>query len=730
MNYFRLYIPTCLALLVAAPWCAAEDAKPVDFENDLQPVLTRFGCTSGPCHGKARGQGGFQLSLLGFDADFDYEAITKEGRARRVFPAVPERSLLLMKPTAELAHGGGKRFEVASSEYQILLHWIQQGMHRSVNGAPTLARVTVSPEFAILRNQQTLQLSATAHYDNGQTRDVTSLAAFQSNESPIASVDENGLVAAGIITGDAAVMVRFSDKMTVCEVTVPRPEAVAPEVYAVLPRRNFIDEHVWAKLQRLHITPSPSCSDEVFLRRVTTDICGRIPKPNEVAAFLDDASTDKRSRLVDRLLLEPDFADHWANKWMDLLRPNPYRVGIKTVMNYDRWIRERFHQRMPWDQFVRELVAARGSTFRNGAVTLFRDRRTPDEVGTLVSQLFVGVRLECAKCHHHPFEKWSQDDFYSFAAYFAKIGLKGTGVSPPISGSEEFFYAGSKGSVTHPVTGATMVPKPLFGEAEVTSDTKDPRDVLADWLTSPDNAMFAQVMANRVWADMMSRGLVEPVDDFRATNPASNQPLLDALGVHFRDSGFSLTELVRAITNSHVYQLSSLTNDHNAVDSRNYSRHYRHRLRAEVLLDAFADISGVDQSYEAMPPGTKAKQIWTHRTKSLFLDTFGRPDPNQDPPCERLPDSTVVQSLHLMNSEKMHRDVLSNDGNAARLATSEKTPQEIATELYRLVYGRNPSEEEVQLVNELLEGPDSNRRHIVEDLMWAMLNTAEFVFQD
>lgn len=704
--------------------------QPVDFENDLQPVLTRFGCTSGPCHGKARGQGGFQLSLLGFDANFDYEAITKEGRGRRVFAAAPERSLLLMKPVAEVAHGGGKRFEKGSPEYHLILNWIKQGMGRKVPDAPSLQKITVTPAATILRNNETLQLTATAHYNNGTTRDVTRLAAFQSNESPIANVDEYGLVSVGTITGDAAIMVRFSEQMAVCEVTIPRPEPVPPAMYAALPRSNFIDEHVWAKLERLHILPSDLCSDETFLRRATTDICGRIPLPQEVAEFLDSKSPGKRSELVDRLLLEPDFADHWANKWMDLLRPNPYRVGIKSVMNYDHWIRERFHQRMPWNQFVKELVAARGSTFRNGAVTLFRDRRTPDEVGTLVSQLFVGVRLECAKCHHHPFEKWSQDDFYGFAAYFAKIGRKGTGVSPPISGSEEFFFAGSSGSVQHPVTGATMQPKPLFGTAEVTADTSDPRDVLAEWLTSPDNQLFVQVMANRVWADMMNRGLVEPVDDFRATNPASNQPLLDALGNHFRDSGFSLTELVRIIANSHAYQLSSLTNEHNAVDTRNYSRHYRSRLRAEVLLDAFEDISGIPQSYGAMPAGTSAKQIWTHRTTSLFLDTFGRPDPNQDPPCERVPDSTVVQSLHLMNSEKIHSDLLNKNSHAAKLAESNQTSTDIAKELYRRVYARNPRQDELILVAELLDAKDANRKQVIEDLMWAMLNTPEFVFQD
>ncbi|MEZ6130579.1 MAG: DUF1549 domain-containing protein [Planctomycetaceae bacterium] len=702
----------------------------MDFENDLQPIFTRFGCTSGPCHGKARGQGGFQLSLLGFDHDFDYDAITKEGRGRRVFPAVPERSLLLGKPSGGIPHGGGIRLKAGGPEYQMILKWIVEGMPRRVPNAPRLETLSVEPTSVVLKYNQTQPLTVTAHYDNGTSRSVTSLSAFQSNESPIAAVDDDGVITAGNITGDAAIMVRFADQIAVCEVTIPRTEVVAAEEYAALPRQNFIDELVWQKLQRLNITPSAVCDDHVFLRRATTDICGRIPAADEVSEFLKDDSPDKRAKLVDRLLLEPDFADHWANKWMDSLRPNPYRVGIKAVRNYDQWIRERFHQRMPWDQFVRELVAAKGSTFRNGAVTLFRDRRTPDEVGTLVSQLFLGVRLECAKCHHHPFEKWSQSDFYAFSAYFAKIGNKGTGVSPPISGSEEYFFAGTKGIVSHPVTNEVMQPAPLWGDAPVTEADTDPREVLAAWITSPENKLFAQVMANRAWADLMGRGLVEPVDDFRATNPATNQPLLDALGQYFCDSGFSLTELVRAIATSHVYQLSSEPNERNVADTRNYSRHYRQRLRAEVLLDAFEEISGIAQSFAAMPPGTSAKQIWTHRTESLFLDTFGRPDPNQDPPCERTTDSTVVQSLHLMNSEKLHSDLLNKDGNAARLAESDREPADLATALYHLVFSRDPLPEEQDLVVELLSAKGANRRQMVEDLMWAMLNSAEFVIQN
>lgn len=708
----------------------AAEQSIVDFDNDLQPIFTRFGCNSGPCHGKARGQGGFQLSLLGFDGQQDFDAIAKEGRGRRVFPASPENSLLLAKPTGKVPHGGGRRISEDGPEYEVILRWVRQGMPRQAPDAPTLTSISVNPSSLVLAADQKEQLTVTAAFSDGTTRNVTRLTAFQSNEAPIAAVEENGLVTAGKFSGDAAIMARFMNQIAVCDVIIPRAETVAPEVYAQLPVNNFVDELVWKKLQRLNITPSPICDDATFLRRVTTDISGRIPTSSEVSEFLADTSDNKRARAVDRLLQEPEFADHWANKWADLLRPNPYRVGIKAVFNYDHWIRQSFHDRKPWSDFVRELITAEGSTFHNGAVTLYRDRRSPDEVATLVSRLFVGVRLECAKCHHHPFEVWSQDDFYSFAAFFAKIDRKGTGVSPPISGSEEFFFAGRKGTVSHPVTGAVMEPRPLPGTGPQAEITQDPRTALAEWVTSPDNHLFGEVMANRVWADLMTRGLVEPVDDLRATNPATNQPLLKALGEHFRKSGDSLTALIRLIANSHVYQLSSLPNESNLTDTRNYSRHYRHRLRAEVLLDAVAQVTGVPPVFAAMPPDTSARQLWTTRSDSLFLDTFGRPDPNLDPPCERTTDSTVVQSLHLMNSDKLFRDIGDSSGKARQLSDSDKSAAEIGSELYRLVFGREPTLDETTLVTEQLNREGAVRQQVIEDLMWAMLNSAEFVFQD
>ncbi|MFQ5731468.1 MAG: DUF1549 domain-containing protein [Planctomycetaceae bacterium] len=734
-------MPTCLPILIAfgmhvAPALNGETRpgkRPppqIDFEHDVMPILARRGCNAGACHGKARGQNGFQLSLLGFDPNFDYDALAKEGRGRRVFLSAPERSLLLLKPTGKTPHGGGIRMKFGGEDYEILRRWIVVGMPRRIPGTPKLTGVTVTPGERVLRANATQQLKVTAKYRDGSNRDVTRLAQFQSNESAIASVDENGLAKATGVVGEAAIMARFMGHIAVCTVTVPRPGSVPDAVYADLPRNNFIDGHVWNKLRRLSITPSREAPDHKFLRRAFVDVIGRVPTPKETRKFLADTSTDKREKLVDYLLKQPDYADFWANKWADLLRPNPYRVGLKAVLNYDAWIRDGFRKNKPYDQFVRELITAQGSTFQNGAVTLFRDRRSPDELTTIVSQLFLGIRLECAKCHHHPFEVWGQDDFYSFAAYFAKIGRKGTGLSPPISGSEEIVFTAKSGSVKHPLTGKVLQPRPLFGTAPKIDPNGDPREALAKWMTSGRNPYFAKVIVNRVWADLMGRGLVEPVDDLRATNPPTNGPLLDALAADFRRQNYDLKKLIRRITTSYVYGLSSLPNKRNTADTRYYSRHLRKRLRAETLLDSVAAITGVPESFEAMPPGSQARQVWTHRIPSLFLDAFGRPDPNQDPPCERTGNSTVVQALHLMNSEKLAAKITSKTGRAAKLAAGKLPPKKIAEELYLLVYSRYPKAEEKTIAASVFQKKGTTRRQATEDLLWALLNTPEFVFKD
>jgi hypothetical protein len=706
------------------------ETRGIDFERDILPIFDRAGCNSGGCHGKQRGQNGFQLSLLGFDPDFDYDALLKEARGRRVFPAAPQRSLVLQKASAQLPHGGGKRLDPDSAEYRTLLQWIASGAPRRVPEAPRLLRIAVEPDDRQMVPGEQQQVIVTAHYADGSTRDVTHLATFQSSEAAIARVDHRGLITAGTIVGEAAIMARYRNCFALTTVAVPLPDPVPAPFYASLPRHNFIDEYIYQKLARLNITPSEPAPAHRLLRRAYIDLIGRLPTADEARDFLGDTSADRYERLVDRLLQRPEYADHWANKWADLLRPNAYRVGIKTVLNYDYWIRDSFRKNKPYDQFVRELITAQGSTFRNGAVTLYRDRRTPDELTTLVSQLFLGIRLECAKCHHHPFEVWGQDDFYSFAAYFARVGRKGTGLSPPISGSEEMVFTAPQGEVRHPLTNQVLSPRPLFGQAPPIAEGDDPRRALAQWLTSDDNPYFVQVIANRVWADLMGRGLVEPVDDLRATNPPSNAPLLEALGDDFRRHGYDLKHLIRRIATSHAYRLSSLPNQRNLTDTRNYSRRYRERLRAEVLLDAVTAITQVPESFQAMPPGSRAAEIWTHRIESLFLDAFGRPDMNQDPPCERTPDTSMVQVLHLMNSENVFRKVTSDQGRAARLAASDLTPAQIVEELYLLTYSRFPDPNELAVGSELFEKSGLDRRQATEDLLWALLNTPEFIFRD
>ena len=696
------------------------------FERDVMPLLSRLGCNAGSCHGKQRGQNGFQLSILGFDPDFDHAAIALDGRGRRVFPAMPEQSLLLQKATAGVAHGGGKRFEVGSEPFEVIRRWIADGMPRDPEGTPDVVGLEVWPADRSLGPEERQQLIVTAQYSDGTTADVTHLAAYQSNESAVAAVDDRGLIAAGPLPGEAAISARFDGHFATCPVTIPFSDDVSADFYAGLPRSNFIDDHIWSKLERLGLRPSDPAEDATYLRRAYIDTIGRLPTPDEARAFLQDPSPEKRSLLVESLLDRPEFAEHWASKWMDLLRPNPYRVGIKAVWNLDAWIRRSFRDEMPYDEFVRQIVTAEGSTFDETPATIFRDRREPEELTSMVSQLFLGVRLECARCHHHPFEVWGQEDYYGVAAYFAEVGRKGTGLSPPISGSEEVVFAGGKGTVEHPLTGETMDPAPLFGDAPDLGD--DPREALASWMTAPENPYFSRVIVNRVWADLMGVGIVEPVDDLRATNPPTNPELLKALAEDFVANGHDLKHLVRTIMASRAYALSSKPNGGNAADLRNYSRHYRKRLRAEALLDAVCDATGVPEQYDAAPPDARAVEIWTHRVPSVFLDTFGRPDPNQDPPCERTPETSVTQVLHLMNSPDLHEKVTADDGRAAGLADSDAPPEAIVEDFYLRLFSREPTSEERRIALSVFDEPGIDRRRAAEDLLWALLNTAEFLF--
>lgn len=739
-NWRRISIRTAITAVLAvvilslpAPSYAGEPEAnhEVTFESDVQPLLTRLSCNSGPCHGKSRGQNGFALSLLGFDSDFDYAALVNEGRGRRIFAAAPEDSLLLRKATGLAPHGGGKRIEPGSPAYEEIRAWILGGAKRTPDDAPKLLRVVVEPANQSIAPKTHFPLRVVAEYSNGHRRDVTDGAAFNSNDRTIADVAPagDGMVKAGAIPGEAAIMVRYMNHIAVCNVTIPLPGDVDPAVYDNLPKYTPVDDLVWKKLKLLGMLPSPEASEATIHRRTYLRAIGRLPTPDETRAYLADNSPDKRQKLIAQLLDRPEYGDFWANKWADLLRPNPYRAGMKAVWNLNTWLREAFQKNMPYDEFVRELLTAQGSSWRYGAVVVFRDRPEPIEIASSVSQLFLGTRLECAKCHHHPFEVWSQDDFYGFASFFSRIGHKGEGLSPPISGGEEMMFTTPAGQLRHGRTGELVEPKTLAGPTLKIGPDDDPREVLAAWMTESSNPFFAKVMANRVWAEIMGHGLVDPVDDLRATNPATNEALLNYLAEDFRQNGYDIKKLISTIMNSYVFGLSTTPIERNISDTKNFSRYYRQRMRAEVLLDATNDILATEDEFGAMPPGSRAMQLWTHRSPSVFLDTFGRPDLNQDPPSERSAESTTPQVLHLMNSPLLNRKLGTDTARPAKLAQAGLSAEAIVDEAYLWIYSRFPTPEEKAAAVEFLpEGP--SRRRDVEDLFWALLNTPEFSFVD
>ena len=700
----------------------------LSFELDVQPILSAYGCNSGPCHGKQRGQNGFQLSLLGFDSDFDHASLSQDARGRRLFPSAPAQSLLLRKAVGSDPHGGGKRFDVESDAYRILYQWINQGATRRNQDNTELLHVELAKSDFVLARDSNSQLKTIATYSDGSVRDVTALTTYLSNDDAIASVDRTGQVTAGEIPGETSVMARYMNHICVANIMIPRETPLDANVFESLARRNYIDELIYSKLATQHIEPSPEVNESLFLRRVHQDLIGRLPTAEEARLYLNSQAANKREELVDTLLERREYADHWAGYWADLLRPNPYRVGIKAVLNYDNWIRQQFRDNIPYDQFVRKLVTAQGSTWQNGAATMFRDRRSPDEITTIVSQLFLGIRLECAKCHHHPFESYSQDNFYEFAAYFARVGRKGTGLSPPISGGEEIVMTVESGEVKHPISGETLNASPLYPAKHNNTD-EDPRQNFANWLTSKENDYFAKVQVNRLWSALMGRGLVEPVDDLRSTNPATNPQLLDALAKDFQDSGYDQKHILKRIALSRVYSHQSIATTSNASDRVNYSRHYRHRVRAEVLLDAIADFTETNPNMQAMPPESRANQVWTTRVDSVFLDTFGRPNENQDPPCERTPDSTMTQSLHLMNSRELDSRIRNSEGRAKRLSTADASTSSVVEELYLAAFSRYPTEKEDEFASQLINQSESKQTGI-EDLMWAMINAPEFSIQD
>lgn len=698
------------------------------FIRDVLPALAKAGCMAGSCHAKPEGQNGFKLSVFSYDPRNDFAEIVKDSRGRRVSPAAPESSLILLKPTLALDHEGGQRFEPGSPVYQMLVKWIAGGMPYQRTNEPSLVGLRVAPATGTYQHGGKVSLTATAKYDDGSERDVTALTEFVSQDKELITVDEAGLMRVGTNNGESVVVARFMGLVDAARVTVPADALLPAARYASLPVGNFIDELAYSHFQKLGLFPSARSSDAEFLRRSTLDTIGRLPTVTEARAFLADPAADKRKRWTEQLLADPAWADYWANKWADLLRPNPDRVGVKSVYMLDQWLRSAFRQNLRHDKFARALLTVEGSNHRDGPAVVYRDRREPADLTTIFSQVLLGVRMECAKCHHHPNEKWGQDDFYQFAAFFGPVKQKGDGLSPPISAGTETFYFASGGNVRHPVTDAVLTPRPLDSPKVEPKEKDDPRLALAAWLTDPANPYFARAAVNRIWGNYFGRGFVEPVDDFRVSNPAVNEPLLNALAADFTRHGYDLKQMMRTILNSELYQLSSAPNDTNLADTKNFSRSARRRLPAEVMLDAVCDVTGVPDEFEGCPPGTRAIQTWSFKIASHFLDAFGRPNASTDAPCERNLRTSVVQSLHLMNSQALQAKLANAQGRAHLLAASDKKPEEIVTELYLAAFMRPPTPGELADASAGFGSEIKARQTATEDVLWALLNSPEFVF--
>lgn len=702
-------------------------AVPPGFLEDIQPLLAARGCSGGACHARQGGQGGFQLSVLSFDPEADYAALLRGSGGRRVNRTDPARSLLLLKATSAIPHGGGRRIEPGDAAYRLFSAWLASGApYRSGRGM-NLQKISVEPARSRLRAGQKIQLRVTAHYEGGFQRDVTSVSRFLSNEESIAGVTPGGLVEPTPAAGEAAVMAQYQGQVAVSSIL--RPGSGANTRLDSEPRLNRLDELIYRRLGELNIPPSPLASDSVFLRRVYLDLIGALPEPEEAKLFLAESNAARsklglkgvgavRAALIDRLLERPEYADYWASRWSNLLLVDRDPLFPKGAFAYDRWIRTIFRNNVPYDQFARSLIMGAGETYRDGPANFYRAVATPPEQARSISQLFLGTRLDCAQCHHHPSERWSQDDFYGFAAFFARVRRKGG------REFEQVVFDASSGEVVHPKTGAASKPR-FLGASELQSEPASRRAELAAWVTSPGNPYFARALVNRYWGLLMGTGIVEPVDDFRVTNPPSNEPLLNELASSFTRSGYNLKQLLKLITTSAAYQRSSEAVPGNAADRRAYSRFYRRRLIAEVLLDAVVQVTGAREKFTGHPAGTRAVQIWDNKLRVDFLELFGRPARLSVCECDRPEGGSVTQLLHLMNSPEMQRRIADPSGPAARLATGAPSAGALVDGLYLRALSRLPTPSERNAALAALR-PDFRRGS--EDILWALLNSAEFLY--
>jgi len=813
----RTFAACVLPFLLTATVAGADSAlhtphsgfPTVSFRNDVMAVLSKAGCSAGTCHGNKNGKGGFKLSLRGQDPDVDYLTLTRDLFARRIDSLEPEQSLILLKPTTQVAHEGGLRFKKDSEEYEILSRWIAQGMPNDLGSAPKLERIVVTPQEKVLIEPATeVQLRVQARFTDGATRDITSLAVYEPANG-LAKVSHDGLVQ-GQGAGETTVLVRYLH----CQEPVRLAFVPARPgfVWKNPPVNNYIDEQIFAKLRTLRMNPSELCSDAVFVRRAYLDLLGILPTAEEARAFVNQSARSsrrkeahfskseignrksevgspkfeigKRARLIDQLLERPEFADFWALKWADLLRVEAHSLDQKGVQNFHHWIRQSIAENKPLDQFVCELITARGSTYSSPTSNFYRPNRDPATRAKAAAQVFLGTRLQCAECHNHPFDRWTQDDYYDWADLFARVKYKVIENKREISSDEhewngeQIVFVARQGSVKNLRTGKDAQPRflgdPLsFQGSRMTDDARklseptpnpakggeqghaqphevplpggerggfpsDELEALASWLTSSTNALFARVQANRVWYQLMGRGLVDPPDDFRATNPASHPALLDALAQDFVKHKFDVRYLIRLIMNSRTYQLASEPNDSNAGDEVNFSHVLVRRLGAEQLLDCQSQVTGVPLKFAGYPVGLRAAQLPGVRPESKgkrranqwdqFLELFGKPPRLLTTDTERSCECNMGQAFQMISGPTVNELLSEKDNRVSRLLASGESNREVLEELFWGTLTRAPTPAEL---GNLSPGLDSTkeRRAELEDILWGLLNSKDFLFR-
>jgi len=707
---------------------------PINFPNQIVPIFTKLGCNSGGCHGKSGGQNGFALSLLGFVPELDFQTLVKENRGRRLFPASPDNSLLLLKATGLMAHGGGKRMEPGSDEYKLVRRWIASGTPFGNAEDPVVTKITVYPEARVLSRNNRQQFAVYAHYSDGSVADVTQRAQYESNDQEIAVVDGAALVRTMDMSGQAAIMARYQASVAVFRAIVPLG-AKSPEYK--FEYKSVVDRFTHQKWLELGIVPSEICSDEVFIRRAYLDLTGTLPTPMQVKSFLADGDAAKRDKLIDHLVETPEYTYLFANKWADILRVKRRNMpgAAHGTFAFHNWIREAMAKDKPYDQFAREILAATGEETHSPPTVWYKELQSPQQFVDDTAQVFLGVRIGCAQCHHHPYEKWSQDDYWGLAAFFGRVGRKNIQIPGGVQGAQaqtQVIFNQPAGTVTNTRTGQPAKITPLDGAPMDIPSDEDPRHKLVDWMAGPKNAFFARSVANRYWSHFFGRGIVDPIDDMRVTNPPSNPELLDSLADELVKSKFSLKHLIKVICKSRTYQLSAVPNDFNKHDKQNYARYYPRRMGAEVLFDAVSQVTHAPAAFGGLPQDrhspNRAIKLPDESFSSYFLEVFGRPQRISACECERVNEANLAQALHLLNSQEVQNKLSRANGRADMLARDPRPDAEKIEELFLWSFARRPTADHLRLALEHVNRHAQNKRVAYENILWALINTKEFVF--